>query len=500
MASTHFDRLRFFVDWGKTGSFVEETTRVLSASGTWRRNNPEDSITSPRGIVAQASVTLINHDLRYSTVNALSPLAARIADGGYYQSPCYITINGPLPADRVFTGIIKGPRETGGALDAIGQITFDCRANEELLLQRKISTLYADFRGYYARGNNEADLIAEWLNQAGAGALAPGSDAGGFIIPWAWLDDESVLEDIWQLAASGGGAFYSDPTGAYFYESMAGWIDNLSATAENFTDGDYKRGSVRVNDDELYKTVAVEVQPRQVAGSATIWESPEQISIPSGATKRVVASLGQPVYFIDPPLYQATTSGGQDITASVGLGATYYAQHVDLDFTNSDPIHSAEIKAFHLTGRSVTGGPLSEVEKVSTDAFWTDRPGRSRNLSNQYIQTTPHATALAQFLLDRHETPRVFYILSDCIGDTARRLGQRIIVKAGNLVRSDRPALVTGLSWRWSGQGGFSQTIEAFDCFDLFAYTITNPITLAVSNLYCKLDTSLLDDDKVCFY
>lgn len=503
MPSTHFDRCRVFIDWGRTGSYTEETTRLASASGTWRRNNPEDSVTSPRGIISQATITLINHDLRFSTTNNLSPLTSYIADGGYYQAPMYMTINGPTAADRIFTGVIKGPQEVGGNLDAIGQITFDCRSVDELLLQRKLSTTYANVKGYNVAGKSEAGFILEWLTLAGISSSAFTHDPGGFIIPWAWLDSESVLEDIWRLAAAGGGAFYADPAGQYIYESMAGWVDNLEAAAENFDDGDYKRGAIRVNDDELYRNVIVEVQPRQVAGSTTIWESPEQVSIPAGSTKIVVANLQQPVYelqFVGAD--EAASAGGQDMSASVSWTADdhYFAQRIEFTFTNTDTVHNAEIKNFRIIGRSLVGGPMSDVEKESTDAFWTDRPGRSRTISNQYIQTAAQAEALAQFLIDRHEKPRVFYILNDCPGSATRKLGNRIIIKAGNLVRVDRPALITGISWRWSQSGGFTQTIEAFDCFNLFQYAPTNPLTLGVTNAYCKLGTSTLDNDKLVFY
>lgn len=519
MAGTHKTRLRLYVDWGRTGSYTNESDRLVSANGTWRRNNPEDSITSPRGIVSQATITLINHDLRYSATNGLSPLAAYIEDGGYYQVPMYLDVEEDgAGGGRIFTGIIKGPQEIGGNLDAIGQITFDCRSREELLLQQKLSTLQPDLKAYNDAGKSEAGIILAWLTLAGIDPAEFIHDAGNFVIPWAWLDNESPLEDIWQLAAAGGGAFYTNPNGKFVYETFSHWVTDVeSATYERFTDGDYRRGSIRINDDELYETIIIEVASRNVAGSTVVWESPEQIAIPADSTgavghrdkKVVVANLQQPLYQLDAILFDASSAGGLNLSTQVDWGGesgfTAYAQRIVFEFANSATTHDAQIKNFKIIGKALTGGQVAEVTKTSTDEFWENRGGRTRTISNQYIQTQAQADSLAQFLIDRHQLPRVFYTLNDCPGKASRYLGMRIVLDPGNLVRTARPALITGISWRWSGQGGFTQTIEAFDCLNLFPYAPTNILAAGrqATNYYFRLNVHTLGgdaDDHRVFY
>lgn len=511
MPATRFVKAHLYVDWSRAGSYVDETARLVSASGNWRRNNPEDSITSPRGIVAQATVTLINHDQRFSTLNEDGALYASIGNGGYYQAPMYLTVEENLVEVRIFTGVIKGPRETGGNIDSIGQITFDCRSREELLLQQKLSTTQANVAGYNVAGLSEAGVILTWLTLAGIDPADFVHDAGKFIINWAWLDNESPLEDIWQLAAAAGGAFYSRPDGKFVYESMSGWITAVGgASYEEFTDDDYRRGAVAINDAELYETVIVEVASRAVASSTVVWDSPEQVTIPPLSTGvvgelplfKVVANLQQPLYALEAFLYDPASAGGWPMTDYVTfIGWDAYAQRVEMTFKNISTGHAAVLRNFRIVGKALTGGPVNEVTLSSTDAFWTGRSGRTRTVSNQYIQNQAQGEALCGFLRARHQKPRAFYSLSDVPGDTGRALGQRIIIRAGGLVSDDRTAIVTGLSWRWSRDGGFTQNIEAFDAIDLFTYapTVRSGDYVAAAN-YFVIGTDTIDSGRRVFY
>ena len=498
MPATRYTRARLYIDWSRTGVYVEETDRLVSASGTWRRNNPEDSITSPRGIVSQATITLINHDGRFSTINEDGPLSTYIQSGGYYQAPMYLTVEDDLDEERIFTGVIKGPQEVGGNIENIGQITFDCRSREELLLQQKVSTDQTTVKSYHDDGRSEAGFILAWLVLAGIDPADFIHDPGNFVIPWAWLDNESPLEDIWQLAAAGGGAFYTDPEGKFIYETMSHWVGEVEDTSyyEAFTDNDYSRGSVKINDDELYQTVIVEVASRNVAGSAVVWDSPEQVSVPTGSTKVVTANLQQPLYQLDFIGYDPSSAGGLDMTANITGSTAAYAQRIEVTFINTATTHAAQIRNFKIYGKALNGGPVTEIKRTSTNAFWENRSGRTRTVSSPYIQSQTQGTALADFLLQRHELPRVFYSLSDCKGKTSRRLGQRIVIQAGRLTSTDRPALITSIAWRWSATGGFVQNLEAFDCFNLFPYALTNELDpgRAAWPQYLRLGTDLISD------
>ena len=76
---------------------------------------PRSGITSPRGTVDQCTLTLNNMDGRYSPLNTSSPIYDDIKLGGAYHAPMYlrVSIDGGSNYDRVFTGVIKIPREEG---------------------------------------------------------------------------------------------------------------------------------------------------------------------------------------------------------------------------------------------------------------------------------------------------------------------------------------------------------------------------------------------------
>jgi hypothetical protein len=202
----------FRVDWDFNGTFTDESARLISASGEMRLAPAESTITSPRGIIDRASFVLNNYDGRYSPLNSGGALYSDIADGGAYHAPCYleVTINNS-DYYRVFTGVIKIPDEYGPTVTAPGTVTIEARSREEELLNRRTSTLASSFSTRHDVDFTESDHIDAYLSNAGYSTPTDYVlDAGLFVIPWAWLDDESPIEEIWRRRAAG--AFTATPT------------------------------------------------------------------------------------------------------------------------------------------------------------------------------------------------------------------------------------------------------------------------------------------------
>ena len=160
---------------------------------------------------------------------------------GYYRRHCQritsrctcVSVDGVPNYSRVFTGVLKIPSELGATSRQHPTVTFDCRSWDEVILQQRVSTLQSIFSTIYTSGYTEEQIIARWLTDAGmndgveftsqAFGGTPTLDPGLWIINWAWLDDESPMTDIWQLAAAAGGRFYADPDGVFRYE-MPHWF------------------------------------------------------------------------------------------------------------------------------------------------------------------------------------------------------------------------------------------------------------------------------------
>ena len=478
---------RLYIAWNGS-AYVDESARLIQATGENKLTAP-DQIAQGRGIVDRCTLELANQDGRYSPLNTGGALYANIQAGGAYHRPMYLeaAIDGATYS-RIFTGLIKMPQETTPTPNAVAGVRFECRSVDERLLGRRMSTSAADLRANNAAGVREGDIISQWLTLAGASGTV---DRGVFVIPYAWMDDESVLEEIWQIASACGGRFYADPDGTLRYEDMTHWLKSPHNTSqETFTRADFTSLEPVYGDADLYSSVTVEASGRDVGAAGVLWEPEEQIVIPPDISKTVTARLRQAAYSIDAPFWKAGTAGGNDITSSVTVTVTAYnVQRVEMTITNAHTTEAAYMHPFSISGRALTGGPAQEETRTSAanggnSAWWTSR-GTTRSKAirgNAYIQTGAHAAALALAQLHRSEAPRLTYRLRGCPGKPSRRCGDRITINDTAIMSSARDAFITGISWRLT-QNGFTQDIEAIDAAGLFPYAAAEYFIVGTNKL-----------------
>lgn len=459
------------IDWGLDGSYSDESSRLIAANGTLRLAAPESSISSPRGTVDQCTLTLANHDGRFSPLNIGGALYSSLQLGGAYHAPMYlrVSIDDGANYSRVFTGVIKIPRE-GPPYPGVGAtVEIDCRSRDEILLNKRISTAHATFVALHEAGATESDIIAQFLDDGGLSGSDYTLDPGLFVIPWAWLDDESPIEDIWTLAAACGGRFYCDPDGEFRYENMAHWLMSPHDTSqETLTKASYGQMVGPTYDDrELYSGVTVVASPRDTLSTGTLWESDEIVVVPANTTRTIVAKMRQPAASIDSIEYAAVSGGGSNLDAFITINLTKFAQRVEIEIVNAHTTYAAELVNLTLVGSPVSGSPSVEETFESAHAFWTSytsaRPGRVRLLrGNSYVQSQPQAAALAEFLRDRYQLPRLSWRLQNVPGDPFRRNGDRITVGNADAMTSNRDGFLTGINWRLSNKG-FVQDLELID-------------------------------------
>ncbi len=500
------------IDWNMDGTYTDESAYLIAANGSMRLANPEDSITAGRGIVDGASVTLDNATGRFSPLNTASPLTADIANGGAYHVPMYlrVSVDGVPNYARVFSGVLKIPSELGATSKQHPTVTFDCRSWDEVILQQRVSTLQSVFVAIADGGYTEEEIIAQWLTDAGmtdgveftsqahAGTATATLDPGLWVIPWAWLDDESPITDIWQLAAAAGGRFYADPDGVFRYENAAHWLYSPHDTSQaTLTKDNFVTLTPWYDDGELYKAVEVEVSPRELLDASVIWKSEAVETIPAASTRTIVARMRQPAYNIATPAqgtdWVAITSGGANISGSVTItipAPTKYAQRVSLEIANSHATQAANLVILQLQGQAVDGQRRGSESKTSTNAFWVKgartnwgRTGRTRSVTgNPYIQSTAQGAMLAEFLRDRMELPRLSFKVANVNGIPGRRLGDRLTLTDADVMTSSAQMFTTEIEWRL-GREGFRQTYTGIDATGLYPF----------QNSYFVLGISLLD-------
>lgn len=474
---------RVWFDWDFNGSFTEETANLVRCSGDSRFNPPEANLFASSGIVDKASIELRNAAGRYSPLNTGGALYASIQNGGAYHVPCYVetTIDGGGSWQRVFTGITQIPRETGRTYDGMPTVQFECKGRDELLRQVRRSTSQSDFRSRADAGLNEAELITAYLQAEGLSSGDYAIDSGTVVIPWAWLDDESPLEDMWQMAAAAGGRLYVDADGKWRYENMQHWLRSPHQTSQQtYTNADWQRLEAYYDDNELYSRVTVEYASRQVDEQTVLWEPDEVVQVPAGGSRVITATFNSPAWSAPLTAWRAASVGGTDITASVTVTAAFSAQRATLTIANGHATMAATIYPFQILAQAATGGPSADEERNTWDdgvnsAFYTNRGQRNRSLrGNVYIQSRAQAGTLAQFLLDRYEQPRLKYRIDGLLGNGARRPGDRVTINDVSVMSAGRAAMVLAVRWRY-GETSYLMDVEAMDAANLYTYAGTSP-------------------------
>lgn len=473
--------VRVWFDWDFNGTFTDESAYLVRCSGEARFAPPRESVAAGQGIVDRCEIELWNSGGRFSALNTAGPLYGSLQHGGAYHVPVRVdaTIDGSTYT-RIFTGVTKIPQETGRRWNGVPTVAFECRSLDELILQRRMSTSQSGLVTRHESGFTEAQIIDAFLTAAGV--TGQQIDPGLIPIPWSYLDDESVLEECWRIAAAAGGRLYWDANGVPRYENLAHWLDAPHTTSQQtYTPDDWQRLSASYDDRELFDSVTVEYAGRQVEGDSVLWEPDAEVVVQAGQTIPVVAQFQYPSYSTPVVTWRAHTRGGTDLTSSVTLGAVFYAQRAHLTITNSHASLSVRISPLTISGRALVGGPTADVVKTSaadgTNAAYFSTRATTRNRSvrgNFYIQSRAQADFLAQFLLDRHERPMLLYELAGCLGTPTRRPGDRITINDGSVMSAARAAIIIAVAWRYGGQA-FVQDITAIDAAALYPYATTSP-------------------------
>jgi len=487
---------RVFFAWDLS-SYTNESTNLVTAGGELRFAPPEALAIGAQGIVDRCAIELRNTNGRYSALNSSSPLYSNIQNGGAYHVPVYVdtTINDGTSWQRVFTGVTKIPKETGRAWNEMPTVRFECRSRDELLLQKRMSTTQAAFKAGVDTVGTEADAIGAILTACNVTGGARVLDSGLVPIQWAWMDDESPIEEIWQLAAAAGGRFYVDADGVYRYENAAHWLNAPHTTSvQTYTNADWKGFEARYEDRELYNRVTVEYASRQIDEETVIWQPDETVSVPAGGTRKVTATFSYPAYTQPTVTWKASTAGGTDVTSQIELLVTWYAQRAELTFQYktgfTSSLQPALIVPLTISARVASGGPSADAENASVDSFWTDRGSRSRNVrGNVYVQSRGQAEMLATLLRVRHEKPRLFYTITGLLGNGARRPGDRITVNDVSVMSSAREAMVLAVRWRYGNQS-YLMDLEAMDAAELYPYSPFTNVTPG----YFQIGTSVMRD------
>jgi hypothetical protein len=478
------------VDWNRDGTYTDESANVVSVRGSQNLAAPEALLAGGRGQVAACSIVLHNAGFRYSTRNTSSEIYADIAGGGAYLAPVRVTVTIDSVDYRLFTGVVRSMNEAAPTPRQASSVTLECRSRDELLLQDKRSTELDDFIADSTAAHTEdyhiiqlltrsglvdgADFVSQDYADAHPGTL-PSIDLGIFPLRYVWLDDESVLDELWNLVAACCGWCYCDADGVMRYHNITAVLPDALArqfgtlTTIELTASQVAGLQLNWQTNELYGTVTVEVAPRAPGEVDELWTPDDPVVVQPGATKIVWARLNSPTVATPTLEWEAFTAGGIQLTSGLTVTPEHFAQRVKLTIVNSGT-QAAYFNTLRLTGQQLVGGRTVEVEANSSASFWSGRTVRKRSVRNNvYIQAESQAQTIADYLLKRQELP----VLVASVPNLDRadvRLGWPVTIQYTGAVPAagEITGIVSGLSWSCD-RTGFHQDATILETGSLFA-------------------------------
>jgi hypothetical protein len=451
--------------------WTDESDYLISHTGTLRLNAPGADLIQP-GDVDTATIRLKNPDGRYSVNRTDGPLyayiggpakmtgvAIRLSQGFTYRingtpTPVYVTI---------FTGVIYEPTET----PADGTVSLSCKdIGWVYLQQKKATTIHPN-----VSASGWIDYLASIAGMAHEDRTL---DPSIFKIPWCWLDDESIVDEMWKAAQSEGGRVWFDQLGKLRYEGPAHWLTPPHTVSQwTFDESTYQTPQYQANPDDLATEIVVEWSGRLAGVASDIYNLDTFKIVKPGETITWEARYTQPAVETFTPKaltdYWGSTPGGKNLTPSLVVTLSeVYAQHCTVTLTNNHPSMTATLSFFRLRGYPLMGGP-SEQEKKQADP----KPlpyDRSRSVrGNMYLQTLGQAKALNAFLVDRFKTLIPVWQISGVPGVPQLELGDRVTFKDAKSVTGEREGYVIEVGWD-ATTGSFNQNIKIIDAAALYPY------------------------------
>ena len=388
--------------WDGT-NWVDESTRALAVA--WadsllheREGLPLLGQTAP----AAASVELDNHDGRYSPDLTGSQANTYYPDG-IWDLPVRISAgfyDGATPETlRQYTGRAYQAREYETMAEGrpAQRAMLSLWDESAPLRQDKLTTdMYVDQR--------PDEILDDLLTEVGVASYD--LDVAMGIVPWAWLDEENVWEELSQLAAADGGWVRATKEGEIVFERVTHWLEGTDHTSSQatITRGRAWRLEDAISHKDLYSEVAVAYTPRTLGALDTIYSAREAIEVPPGETVERVCRYQVPALYVVTPVvdtdYTALRAGGTDARADLSVGMTSYANQAVIELTNANANHSVWVLNLKLRGFPVDAEDEEQVTEVSgAGEIAGDKTYRLS--ANDYIQTKVQADRLAGFLRDR---------------------------------------------------------------------------------------------------
>ena len=452
------------VQWDGT-NWTDESQYVRLHSGSTRFGQTSDELVAP-GSIAGAEVLLDSSTNRFNWLRSDGPLYGYIGgDMGMYGIGARLYVGFGGEYCRIFTGVIVTWEE------GRGDVRLTLRDEGYRYLQDKQSTVMYE----QERTDSWVKRLCDWMGLPSGDQIL---DPGIFTIPYCWLDDESLIEEAWDVAAAEGGRCWIDALGKLHFENVVHWLDAVHQAVQwAFTEEDLVVTGPTSRTEDVATTVIAEWSARAVSGLAVVFTLQEEKVVAPGEALSFDARLNQPVLAYAALTagtdYSVQSSGGQDLAASVVIElipAQQFAQRCRIAITNNHTTLAAHVGFLQIRGYPLLGSPAEQVEIVADPPPLSFKRPRSVR-GSPYLQTYAQAHALAAVLGARYQRLMRTWSLVGVAGVPQLELGDRVSFTDAKRISDLIEGFVTQIQWQFAPDAGYIQNLEVLGAEDYFPTT-----------------------------
>jgi len=473
VASVSTVAAKLLVDWDGDGNLTDETAYLVEMSGEMAVVDEQGP--SPLGstVASSLSFTLDNTSGRFSPFKAGSAPGTSAGYGcrvaaeiGYTFTSGGATVTETV---RMFTGTLEAPEESGyPARVAFRALGYEALAKE----QRKSTPLHIGER-------SDAYLIALGALLTGDLGWANGHPkTGARIIPYAWLDDESIREECLRVASAEAGRFYWDKEGKRRFEPWSYLLTAPHSTSSQFTftTAHFQNIQPAVDYTSVIDQVVVKWRPRVQGGLIVVYEHQEPIELDPGGSTTIWATFDGPVpagQLVNPIAgtdYTARTAGyadkTQDVTVTLGSvdGTDRFAQRVAVTLENTDSNSVVFVDGLTIRGYGVVASAEQTYDTGEPEGVVAPRV---LTIDNVYIQTAAAAEAVGEALKARLGAPRRVVTLERVPAIPWLEVADRVTV-ADSQTGVSGDFYITGFTWEYPKM---TMSFTLLDVTNLFPHT-----------------------------
>ena len=472
-------RCRVTIQWNGS-TWADESGRLISANGTMESINMSEGILGiGAGKADSATLYLDNNGKRYCDWYSDGALYDWIQNGNWKGTPVRIQLgyddaSGNPEYVYVHRGYIDEITTYITSRGHRAQIRSVDKAGYWLQHQSK-SPLYHNYR---------TDEFMQVLVNLLPVAIRPTltADIGLFNLPWCWIDDENIWQEMSRLAEAEGGRIYFAPTddNTLLFENATHFLlSPHTGSVATFAITDWQQLVVPASFQNYWNHVIVDYTPYRLAPRQVLWQhTGEILAVKPGATETVTARFDKPAWVVDDPVGDvdmiAVTSGGTRLQFStddeeyITVNVTTWAQQAELEIINNLDMTAFFVR-LRLMGRPVESGDTEQVEATASGDLVDKAGKRTKHITgNPYIQTKEHAQALADFMLERGQEVRKAPPLVNLDGMPWLEIGDRVTVtEQGSTSLGD--FFVNQIPWKWESGKGMSMSPVCMPA-GLFAY------------------------------